>query len=318
MLDKTDVFEIKVTTDNLLVAVHYAEKSLHFTFNRMGRANPYDRAINIVKGVVMEGAFKDLLTDLNVNYDLLGNTHWTKKDKYDVGINGARCDLKGFFIANPQSQSQIIRDPGWLLDCCALVPSDQVESVNLKENDIYTFPFLIGKVYRDYANLQNVLEYYYLVHDFYEYAWIKNEGKPLGRLLVQSSMNEDFSFRIGGQDTTGELVIEDTILKPNRSFQTTNTFQTALFLQSNEIPSGNLKVMAPKNGLVREIHYSNWGNIWIYDPQVYITGWIRKGEFRERSVEIPRFYKDCKQYSETQTINRKMIIKDLYAIDKFL
>jgi len=317
LLNSKDIVQVDVVDDYIKAGVSYAEKSLHYTFNRMGKSS-YNRIRNIVKGVIMEEAFKGFLDSVDVEYDLLGATHWTKKDKYDVGINGSRCDVKGFFIGKHEHQQLIYKDPSWLLDCCALVPSDQVNSVNLKENDIYVFPFLTGDTDEFSPNTFQFRDYYYLIHDFFDYKWIKNEGKPLGKIILQSFMQNEVKVRIGGLDMNKEIVIEEVVLKPLKSHQTSNVFQTALFLQTNEIPSGGIKVLCPKNVMEHQIDQSAWGNVWIYNPKVFITGWIYKGDFREKSVEIPRYYKDCKQYSETRTINRKILVKELQAIDKFL
>lgn len=122
MITKDDIFTVDVTDKMVFDAVHYAEKSLHYTYNRMGSSNMYDRVRNIVKGLIMESAFKRLLDYHHVHYDLLGNTHWTKKDRCDVGIDGHKYDIKGFFITESWKANEIKQDLGWLLDCCALVP----------------------------------------------------------------------------------------------------------------------------------------------------------------------------------------------------
>ena len=135
MITKNDIIVVEVTDSMILDAVHYAEKPLHYTFNRMGKANPYERVRNIVKGLIMESAFKKLLDHHNVKYDLLGNTHWTKKDRYDVGLDGRRYDIKGYFVGEPSKVKAIKVDPVWLFDCCALVPADQLNAKSLKQDD---------------------------------------------------------------------------------------------------------------------------------------------------------------------------------------
>lgn len=102
MITRDDIFVVEVTDQMIIDAVHYVEISLRYTFNRMGKRNPYDRVGNIVKGLIMEAAFKRLLDHHNVHYDLLGNTHWTKKDRYDVGFDGHRYDIKGYTLAIPR------------------------------------------------------------------------------------------------------------------------------------------------------------------------------------------------------------------------
>ncbi len=57
MITRDDIFTVHVTDDMILKAVDYGQKSLQLTFNRMGKGNLYDRARNIVSGLVMENAF---------------------------------------------------------------------------------------------------------------------------------------------------------------------------------------------------------------------------------------------------------------------
>ena len=71
MITKKDIFRVDVSEQMIFDAVHYAEKSVHYTFNRMGSANLYNRVRNIVKGMIMESAFKRLLDYHHVEYDLL-------------------------------------------------------------------------------------------------------------------------------------------------------------------------------------------------------------------------------------------------------
>ncbi len=315
MITKDDIIRVDISKDMILDAVHYAEKSLHFTFNRMASKDPYNRIRNIVKGLIMESAFKHLLNTHNVSYDLLGNTHYTKKDRYDVGINGIKFDIKGYFVDNSYKINLINRDVSWFLDCCALVPSDQIQSASLQKDDVYVFPFLIGACESGVpqSSLLNFKEKY-LLHDFSDYKWIKNKTSPLGKIFITSRCNSDISFRLGGQDANSDLLVEEIILKANSSYVSINSYQTVLFAQTNQLYSGSIVFTASKNGLTRTISVNDWGNIWVYDALVYFTGMITKGEFKNKTIEIPRFYHDCKQYSETQTLNNMMLIKDLYPI----
>jgi hypothetical protein len=51
MITRDDIFVVEVTDQMILDAVHYSEKSLHYTFNRMGKRNPYDRVGNPIEYV---------------------------------------------------------------------------------------------------------------------------------------------------------------------------------------------------------------------------------------------------------------------------
>ena len=70
--------------------------------------------------------------------------------------------------------------------------------------------------------------------------------------------------------------------------------------------------------MIEKITNFDWGNIWIYDSLVYFTGYISKTDFIRKSIIIPRFSKDVKQYKETKVINRGMFIKDLLPLKNLL
>lgn len=322
MITNDDIFIVEVSDKMILDAVHYAEKSLHYTFNRMGSGNLYDRVRNIVKGMIMEAAFKRLLDYHQVKYDLMGNTHWTKKDRYDVGIHGNKYDVKGFFISDRGKADAINKDKGWLLDCSALVPSDQINAKSLKDDDYYVFPFMTGEVIRDAVegnNLFNQGRYIYLIHVFWGYGWFKNlQWKSLGRLTLDSRMKRNIHIRLGGQGEDKELIIEEYNLRPNEKIKTKNPFYTVLFIQTNNDPSGDLLIKCDTLKEPERISPVSWGNIWFYNGLVFFTGYLSKGEFKNRSVEIPRFYKLCKQYGETKTDNHMLSIQGLNTLKQLL
>jgi hypothetical protein len=95
-------------------------------------------------------------------------------------------------------------------------------------------------------------------------------------------------------------------------------FYTALFVQTADTPSGVLAVKSIEINKTEKVDIRDWGNIWVYDGLVYITGYIDKGEFRDKSHKIPRFYKHCKQYAETKTENRMVLVSELHSIKDLL
>ena len=321
MLGRNDIFTVAVTDEMKFAAVDYAEKTLHYTFNRMGLASHYKRIQNIVKGIVMERAFRALLDHHEVAYELLGNTHWTKKDRYDVGINGHRYDIKGFMVAG--KAAEIKEDPGWLLDCCALVPSDQIESRNLTENDRYVFPFMTGDFMAEIGDVYGLfssLEFLYLLHSFWGYEWAKNEDweDSKGKITVESNMSQPIILRIGGQGEDQDLLVDEFEIGPGEKKILDGDYYTMLFAQTLDRPTGELNVFQEETGVEEVIGLYDWGNAWPYGATVYLAGHIKKGEFKQSSTSIPRFYKDCKQYSETRVENHMMMVGDLSSLRDLL
>jgi hypothetical protein len=320
VITRADIIRVDVSDDMILRAVEYAEKSLNYTFNRMGKGDPYDRARNIVKGLVMEAAFRQILDYHGVKYELYGHTHWTKKDRYDVGLVGHRYDVKGFHVSDTVKCQAVAADPAWLLGCHALVPVDQVHKKGFNDDDVYVFPFMTGELRKGtQATMFQDHKVEYWLHAFWDYGWTKNaKWKSLGRLQLQNHSNKPLVLRLGGQSVNEELLVEVFELGPGQAILTKTEFFTVLFLQTPSLPAGTVTVVSDPANLKEKISPTAWGNIWIYDPVVFFTGMMSKGPFKRDSEEIPRFAKYVKQYGETKTDNRGMLVSKLNPLQSLL
>ncbi|MEK7263294.1 MAG: hypothetical protein AAB071_02140 [Bacteroidota bacterium] len=156
MVEAKDIIQIPIEDASVEKANKYAMQSLHFTYNRMHLKNPSQRFRNIAFGKIMECTFEQLLKEKHISYDTFGETHYTQIDKYDIGINKHRCDIKGFFLRSNKALRELNKSTSWLLDCCALVPTDQLSSEKLKLDDFYIFAFMTANV-RDIKQ-ENILQ----------------------------------------------------------------------------------------------------------------------------------------------------------------
>lgn len=143
MIESKDIITREIQQTVVEDAMNYATQSIKYTYNRMHLWNTSQRMQKIIFGKIMEGTFVQLLREKDISFDTLGETHYTQIDKYDIGINGHRCDIKGFFLRNKET---VLSNIAWLLDCCALVPTDQLTSTSLKPDDYYIFAFLTAQI----------------------------------------------------------------------------------------------------------------------------------------------------------------------------
>src|SRR3989338_8187843 len=190
-------------------SLEYAIKSWPFTYNRMGKPNTYHRIQNIAKGLIPQFAFEGILKKKNIKHDKFGETDWHKIDKYDIGINGKRCDIKSNFLdldsTYLKSRKFNPNNLNWFLDCQALVPTDQTWSETLKDDDYYIFAFVIGRIKnlspnptlnRWSPNTKPAGKK--IMHSFWDYNWwkpkkwlIENGTNPLGKISIISSDKKD-------------------------------------------------------------------------------------------------------------------------------
>ena len=52
----------------------------------------------------------------------------------------------------------------------------------------------------------------------------------------------------------------------------------------------------------------------LYDGLSYFPGYMSKRDFKAQAVGIPRFYKNCRQYPETKTVNQSVPLKNLLPL----
>ncbi len=90
--------------------IHYAVRSLSYTYDRMG-GSVYSRLRRIVGGVAVELAFRRYLGQQGIPFDQKGATPFTEPDRYDVALGGHRCDVKTFIISRRKQIISLRRDP---------------------------------------------------------------------------------------------------------------------------------------------------------------------------------------------------------------
>lgn len=344
MLNASDIVAIKAQDDWIREACEYAELTWSFTFNRMGKANPYDRIKKIVIGLVAQSAYEEWLKQNKIPYDQLGRTPWYEIDRYDIGIYGRKNDIKAFFldITNPILQNRGIKRlspqrTDWLLTCSALVPQDQYHSRSLEDKDIYVFAFIADKFYYGFLPLFDKELNRWIVHAFWDYHWLKPSSwvrthgeEMLGRISVKAldPKDEGKTITIGGTVAPQQKGTEVLTLKAGQWVSTKASFYQLVFLRIDKKPNGEIIIQASQGGLKERIppvsgfeiergtgqlkvRLNGWNDIWLYNPIIYLVGFLTKAEFGSIAEAIDRFDKTVKQYLDTLTPNYRCYVYNL-------
>jgi hypothetical protein len=329
MRDKSpSILRLPYDSSLTLAGIEYAKKSLHYTYNRMHLA-PEARLRKIVAGVAVELAFRRWLQAQNVPFELLGATHFTEKDKYDLRLGGRRCDIKSFLISDRKQITTLRRDPAWLNAAEALVPEDQFQSDRLGERDIYLFGFLAGLETRSAADLKRAMvaeQPVYLIHTLTQPRWrganyaagtVRNGSawRSLGQLLFKADTPAPVKLEAGGQVGNHSARVERLALEPRVRTATRAEFYSLLYLHVPRLPRGPVGV---RSSVLREtvlIEPRDWVNIWVYGLEVYLAGWLPKADFRSLSRRLPAG-STVLQYPRTQTDNRAVPVTMLRPVSE--
>jgi len=314
-----DFIHLPFTPDLTQGGIDYAARSLQYTYDRMG-GSLYSRLRRIVGGVAVELALRRMLSEREIPFDVRGATPFTQPDRYDVALGGHRCDLKTFILSKRQQISAVRHNPGLLLPAPALVPEDQFISVTHRESDLYLFAFLLGLTtnsQEEIVRAAQVGQPIYLIHPLTQ-TWSRPAvWDSLGRLALKSECSAPVTVELGGQDETREFVTEKIDLPPKTRVFVQHNFFNLAYLHVDAIPDARVGLQSPARNEIYLIAPSDWGNIWVYGMDIFLTGYISREEFRHKASPI---YAGSRvfQYSKTQIKNFSVPMAELRPLDGLL
>jgi hypothetical protein len=278
----------------------------------------YSRLRRIVGGVAVELAFRRALGEQGIPFDVKGATPFSEPDRYDVSLGGHRCDLKTFVMSKRNQIMATRRNPELALRAPALIPSDQLGSENRSDQDIYLFAFLFGLTTNSPEDIRKAVDAgqrTYLVHPL-QIDWARPQTwASLGRLALKSECSAPLSIEIGGQDEERNFITERLMLDPlTRSFAV-NNYHSLAYIHTDNIPGARVGIHSPVKNETYLVQPHEWGNIWIYGMDIWLTGYITHEEFRRKASAIfagSRVF----QYSKTQTKNMSVPVADLRSLNE--
>jgi len=315
MVTSSDFISLEYTPDLTRAGIAYACRSLPYTYDRM-RGSFLKRLRRITAGIAVELAFRRYLGANNIPHDNLGATPFTDPDRYDIAIGGRRCDIKSFMITQKQRIRQINTNPSSLLEAQALVPTDQMASDQLTDDDIYVFAFLKALVTPNQHLLKQALEanqLVFLIHALPK-PWSRpSQNRSLGILVLKSDIDQQIKLELGGQDAERKFLTEQIILEPRQRTLIQKDFHAVSYLNAPQLPDGVIGVHSPILGDTQLVRPSDWGNIWVYGMKIIYAGYMTRGEFRKTAFRIPAGSRVF-QYAQTRTENFSLPIGKLHPL----
>lgn len=316
MISTSDFIQLPYTTDLTEGGIAYAARSLTHGYDRLGESL-YSRLRQIVGGAAVELAFRRHLSARGIPYEVKNAAPFSEPERYDVSLGGRRCDVHTLVTSRRSQISAMRRDPGLMLQAPALIPEDQLSTVDPREKDLYIFALLLGLTTNSPRDMHKAAEAgqpLYLIHPMPEEwsqprAWV-----PLGRLALKSENSSPVSIEIGGQDVDRNFITERLSLEPLTRVFAQNKYYSLAYIHADGIPTARLGVHSPVRGEIYLIQPHEWGNIWVYGLEIWLAGYMPQDEFRRRastSFTGSRVF----QYSRTQTKNLSVPVTDLRSMD---
>jgi hypothetical protein len=307
MLSSSDLLHLPYTSDLTEGGIAYALLSLPYA------NQTYDRIRRTVAGAIVELAFRRYLSQQDIPFDITAATPFTDPTRHDVSLGGHRCDIKSFLILHRDQIAEIRRDPGILFNAPALIPSDHHASNGYLDNDLYLFAFLSGMIAASQNDLKKVVETnqpHYLMHVMPE-KWRKPfNWNPLGPLVLKSESDAEMLIEISGQDSGRRNLTRLVKLPPKTRVTVDVSFYSVTALHVKNIPSARLGIHNPAYKETYVIPPLEWKNIWVYGIDIILTGFISRGEFRQRAKLIAPNSRTF-QFDRTKTKNLAVPVSEL-------
>lgn len=319
MIGVTDIIRLPHTPDLTEGGIAYALRSLPHTFDGAG-GSPYDRLRRVVAGAAVELAFRRHLGEQKIPFDVKSAVPFTDPDRYDVSLGGRRCELKSFLISHREQVAEIRRDPAVLLNAPALVPSDHHAWRDHSEYDLYLFAFLSAYVTASQADMMKVLEAgepHTFIHVMTADWRRPLNWNPLGPLTLKSESEEEMLIELNGQAEGREFMTRAVNLPPQTRVLVEDRFYSLTSVRVHRLPQARLGIRCEVRRETYLISPLGWGNIQVYSMDIYLAGYIPRGEFSRRAVMIAPNSRVF-QYNRTHVKNLAVPVSDLKPLGELL
>lgn len=319
MPSPADFLSLPYTPDLTEGGIAYALRSLAYTYEREGRS-PYGRLRRLVANAAVELAFRRHLTQEKIPFEVKAATPFSDRERFDVVLNGHRCDIKSFLISRREQITEIRKRPSVLMDAPALVPSDSHAGDGHSYNDLYLFVFMNGLVTASHTELQKAIakgQPHHLVHVMPE-AWRKpNAWTPLGALTLKSESAEELIVEVSGQDEVREMKRETVSLPPGVKVKLDGSFYSITSLHVRRIPEARVGIRSERMNETHIAAPQDWENIWVYGMDILMVGYATYEEMGQRATLLQPNTRTF-QYERIHVKNLAMPVSRLKPMQKLL
>jgi hypothetical protein len=313
MISSSNFIKLPYSPDLTEGGIAHALRSLSHGFDGPASSLPYERMRRSVANTAVEIAFRRYLSRQDIPFEVQTAMPFTDSERYDVSLDGRRCDLKSYWISHREQISEMRHKPQILLDAPALVPSDQHAREGHKRDDLYIFAFLAGLTAASQDDLKKVLvsdQPHYLAYAMPQ-EWRKpSHWNPLGTLALKSESAEELLVEIQGQDSGRELMRKTISLPPKTRVLIHEGFYAISALHVRRMPDARVGIHCEGIRETCIISPTEWGNLWVYGMDIFLTGWVSYEEFSQLAKPLPVNSRTF-QYEHTKVKNLTLPISEL-------
>ena len=312
MITSSNIIKLPYTNDLTEGGIAYALRSLTYSFDRTG-SQPYEKLRRTVANTAVEIAFRRYLSQQDIPFEVQAATPFTDSERYDVSLNGQRCEVKSYLISHREQMTDMRRNPEIILNAPALVPSDHHAREGHKRDDLYIFAFLAGLIAASQEDLKKAVtagQPHYLVHVMPE-EWRKPQHwNPLGTLTLKSDSDEELLVEVNGQDAAREAMRKVVSLPPKTKVTVDDSFYSVTAIHVRRLPDARIGIHCDAIKETEVVAPLQWGNLWVYGMDIFLAGYLPYEEFGQRAKPLPINSRTF-QYEHTKVKNLYVPVSNL-------
>jgi hypothetical protein len=150
----------------------------------------------------------------------------------------------------------------------------------------------------------------HLIHPLPEEWTRPRNWQPLEKLALKSECGQAILVEIGGMDRERNFVTASLELPPRKRLPVPNELYSVSYIRAEQLPEARLGIHSPLRGEAHIIQPHEWGNIWLYGMEIWLTGWLTHEDFRRKASVLPTGSRTF-QYSQTRTKNLAVPMAEL-------
>jgi len=282
---------------------------------------PYSRLRRKIGRVMVELALRRLLTERQIPFRTLEIEPFSDPPQHQLSLGGHRLHLNSYLLGNRAQIRSVQKDPAVLLQASAITPLDQFVSEAQTSKDIYLFAFLLALTARSQGDQQK-LEATEKPH-FYLAVLPKNWSQPgtwipLNPIALKSEADHPVTVELGGLNEKRNFIRSQVQLQPRTRTIVTDEFYSLAYIHNLDHPNARLGIHSPRIQHLSQMHIiqpADWGNVWVYVMDIWLTGWLNLDEYRRRAVVLPAG-QSCFQFSRTRHKNLCVPMTELQPLEK--
>ncbi len=289
MLTAADFVSLAYTPDltqaGILHACHILARAQHKI-----PANPVLALRRLVIHSALDLAFRHYLGEQGVPYQTLNTTPFSRPGHQDVILGGRRCvficSILSSASKHPSSPSRRLA----LLQKLARVPGEFLNTDSHFDPEIFIFAFVIYfsspvQAGPPAETTPNFPAYYLYPMPT---TWARpNRWKPLGLLLLETATSQALTLELGGLGADRQYLSYSVPLQPHQPLHLQTGLHTLAYLALPMRPQGRIQIYS--SALRRRYVPSpdRWGDLWVQGDEIILTGYMTRGEFRQRARALP-------------------------------